>query len=109
MQTLRKIAIIYRKSLSVNIALQPMWCLNYCKMQYTAKIQTVNDNYKSKAKLPVVTVTTIHNKFLNILQTLSNWKNITCHLQNEGGLSPSPRNFHTKMTEYYQYKRSKMT
>ena len=79
-------------------------------MQYTAKIQNVNDNYKSKAKLPVVALTTIHNKVLKILQTLSNWKNITCYLQNEGGLSPLPRKVHTKMTEYSQYKkRSKKT
>ena len=65
-----------------------MWCLNYCKMQYTAKIQPVNDNYKSKAKLPVVAVTTIHNKVLKILQSLSNWKNITRHLHQEGRSIP---------------------
>ena len=65
-----------------------MWCLNYCKMRYTANIQTVNDNYKSKGKLPVDAVTTIHNKVLKILQTLSNWKNIPCHLHQEGRSIP---------------------
>ena len=51
---------------------------------------------KVRHKLLVVVVTTIHNKVLKILQTLSNWKIITCHPQNEGGLSPSPRKVHTK-------------
>ena len=51
---------------------------------------------KVRQTLPVVVVTIIHNKALKILQTVNNWENITCHLQNEGGLPPSPRKVHTK-------------
>ena len=66
----------------------------------------VKDNYKSKAKLPVVVVTTIQDKVLKILQTLSNWRKKICHLRNEGGLSPSPRKVHTKNDRVFPIKKN---